>query len=79
VLARFVQLLFILKILFTFFRKVYLNEKVNCTEPFLSVSIPWFVLGNPLQARPNVILLFMGVIYCFFSVCPKQAFPAKCE
>jgi hypothetical protein len=35
------QLLFILKIIFTFFHKTsYLNEELNCTEPFLSVSIP---------------------------------------
>jgi hypothetical protein len=36
------KLLLILKILFTFFTKQasYLNEEVNCTEPFPSVSIP---------------------------------------
>jgi hypothetical protein len=41
VLASLDQLLFIMKILFTFFYKTtYPNEKVNCTELSLTVSIP---------------------------------------
>jgi hypothetical protein len=34
------HLIVLMKILFTFFYKKYLNEEVNCTEPFPSVSIP---------------------------------------
>jgi len=39
VLTSFDQLLFILKILFTFLQN--LNEEVNCTKPSPLVSIPW--------------------------------------
>jgi hypothetical protein len=34
------QLLFILKILLTFYKISYLNEEINCTGPSPSVSIP---------------------------------------
>ncbi len=48
-----VQLLFISKILFTFFHKTsYLNEEVDCTEPSLSVSVPWFL---PLTIGEHVL------------------------
>jgi hypothetical protein len=41
VLTSLDQLLFTLKILFSFFYKTsYLNEEVNCTELFPSVSVP---------------------------------------
>jgi hypothetical protein len=36
------QLLLIIQTLFTFYNTSYLNEEVNCTEPFLLVSVPWF-------------------------------------
>jgi hypothetical protein len=43
VLTSLIHLLFMLIILFTFFYKLsYLNEEVNCTEPFPSVRLPWF-------------------------------------
>jgi hypothetical protein len=38
----FISAIFILKILFTFFLKSFLNEEVNCSKPSLSVIIPWF-------------------------------------
>jgi hypothetical protein len=39
------QLIFILKILFTFFNKTsYLGEEVNCTEGSPSARDPWFQL-----------------------------------
>jgi hypothetical protein len=43
VLTSLDQLIFMLKILFIFFYKTsYFNEEVNCTEPYPSVSIPWY-------------------------------------
>ncbi len=44
------QLLFISKILFTFFLKkktIYPNEEVNCTEPSRSVILPWLKCFAP--------------------------------
>jgi len=42
VLTSLDQLLFKLKILFTFFYKTTsLNEEVNCTEPFPTAIFPW--------------------------------------
>jgi hypothetical protein len=42
------QLIFIMKIFFTIFYKTrYLNEDVNRTEPFPSVSVP----GPPFQTN----------------------------
>jgi len=47
VLSRSDQLIFTLKILFTFFYKAsYLNEEVICTVLAPSVGIPWFVWQN---------------------------------
>ncbi len=40
VLTRFDQLLFILKMLYTFYKTSCLNEEVNCTESSPSASIP---------------------------------------
>jgi hypothetical protein len=37
---------------------IYLNEEVNCTEPFPSVSTPW--TNSP--ALPGVIVIMMSVI-----------------
>jgi hypothetical protein len=33
---------FILKILFTYVTKCYLNEEVKCTEPSSLISVPWW-------------------------------------
>jgi len=41
VLTSINQLLFTMKILFTFYKTSYLNKEANCSEPFPSVSIPW--------------------------------------
>jgi hypothetical protein len=58
VLASFDQLLFVLKILVTFFYKTtYLNEEVNCTEP---VSIPWLIT--------SVYLLLVNFNKTFFFI-----------
>ncbi len=46
VLTFFDQLLFKLKIFFTFIQKSNLNEVFNCTDPSPSVGIPW--IGNKL-------------------------------
>jgi len=57
--------LFILKTLFTFYKmkrsivlpfyKIrYLNEEVNCTEPSLSVSIPWLKVKLPIKSEKSV-------------------------
>jgi len=35
------QLLWILIVLFIYFKTSFLNEEVNCTEPSPTVSIPW--------------------------------------
>jgi hypothetical protein len=47
------QLLFVLKLHFSFFAKQPMpNEEVNCTEPFLSVRVPW--LGTYFQKYRGV-------------------------
>jgi hypothetical protein len=39
------QMLLILKIIyFSFYKTSYLNEEMNCTEPFPSVRVPWHAL-----------------------------------
>jgi len=39
-------LLRVLKTLFIFYKTSYTNEEVNCTEPSLSVSILWLIMGR---------------------------------
>jgi hypothetical protein len=44
VLPNLDQLLFKLKLYFSFFYKTtYLNEEVKCTDPFPSLRLPWLV------------------------------------
>jgi hypothetical protein len=56
------QLLFKMKILFTFIQKSNLNEVFNCTDPSPSVGIPW--IGNKLCLfLPSLLLLNLPLVW----------------
>ncbi len=65
VLTSLLQLIFILKILFNFFYKlIYLNEEVNCTEPSTSIQCSMlyvFVTGSYCHLVLLPLLIFFQI------------------
>jgi hypothetical protein len=53
--TRLDQLIFILEILFTFFKASYLNKEVNSTEPSPSVSVPWLLECLPMADLSSLV------------------------
>jgi len=72
-------------IIYLCYKTNYLNGEVNCTEPSLSVSVPWCkelpiywsTSGGVLTIIHFLHNLEMGSISC--NVCPLQAFSASCN
>ncbi len=63
--TRLGQLLFILKMLFTFVTKqATLNEGLNCTESFLSVSVPCMKEESRTTRQKLSMKQTIGVIVC---------------
>ncbi len=54
------QLLFVLKLYFSFFKTTYLNEDVLCNEPFPSVRVPCLHISS-LCKISNYILTFFSL------------------
>jgi hypothetical protein len=53
-----------------FYKTTYLNEEVNCTQPFLSVRVPWFEPYRPFQ---TTVMFLSKANTCLFEA-PEPGF-----